>query len=154
MNNDIKIAAEQQTQVTLKNRNREENEKRRKELLELATKLNPFEDKVVCVYDEDVEKEEGGIVIPTSSNNKTREATVIAVGPGRMCDATGERIPMYAQVGMRVVLPFWGATDVDVLSNKIAILDERMIQAWLETVENNIVKDLRNAVATMEGEAE
>jgi len=56
-------------------------------------------------------KTKSGIMLPEKSAGKVLDATVIAVGPGKVIES-GKVIPVSVKVGDRVLLPEYGGTKV------------------------------------------
>lgn len=56
-------------------------------------------------------KTKGGIMLPEKSAGKVLDATVVAVGPGRIVES-GKVVPVSVKVGDRVLLPEYGGTKV------------------------------------------
>lgn len=71
-------------------------------------RLRPLNDMIVCRRLEGYETEKGGIIIPDFAQEKSQDAVVVAVGPGKLTPE-GKRIPVYVKVGQRVILPQYGA---------------------------------------------
>ena len=53
----------------------------------------------------------GGILLPDSAQEKPKEGTVIAVGPGKR-DENGKLEPMYVKTGDRVLFSSYAGTEV------------------------------------------
>ncbi|MEI6510387.1 MAG: co-chaperone GroES, partial [bacterium] len=64
--------------------------------------LKPLGDRIVVKVLEGEERTKSGIVIPDTAKEKPQKATVIAVGPGKINEDNGQRIPMDLQVGLTV----------------------------------------------------
>lgn len=65
--------------------------------------LRPLRDQV-CIRANPVSRPEGSLIIANASSDSTAlEGTVIAVGPGRYCEDTNERIPCWYSVGDTVM---------------------------------------------------
>lgn len=109
----------------LKNEFRDKKEKKKELDSNMEDRFQPIEDRVLCRL-EKAEEMQGGIIIPDSASAEKQEATVIAVGPGRMVD-TGQRLPMSVRKGMRVILPKYGGTDVKLKEAKYQIIFEKDI---------------------------
>jgi len=56
-------------------------------------------------------KTKGGIMLPEKSAGKVLDATVVAVGPGKVTES-GTTIPPSVKIGDRVLLPEYGGTKV------------------------------------------
>jgi chaperonin GroES len=56
--------------------------------------LQPLEDRIVVRPNDAEEKTASGLVIPDTAKEKPQQGEVLAVGPGRRSEQTGEIIPM------------------------------------------------------------
>lgn len=72
-----------------------------------------------------------GIIIPDSAKEKPQEATVIAVGPGKL-DKEGARQPLDVQVGDRVLIGKYAGNDVKIGDKDYVILTEDEVLAVVE----------------------
>ena len=63
------------------------------------TNIAPVEDKILVRLPPAAETVEGGIIVPATSQPLITHALVLAHGPGRYIDATGERAPLPCKVG-------------------------------------------------------
>ena len=94
----------------------------------MASKLQPFGDRVVIKPMPREEVTKGGIVIPDTVKEKPQEGKVIAVGPGKLTD-DGKRIPMDVKVGDTVIYAKYGGTDIKEDDVELIILRESDILA-------------------------
>ena len=62
-------------------------------------KLHPLDDRIVVRPGESEETTASGLVIPDTAKEKPQQGEVLAVGPGRRSEHTGELIPMDVEVG-------------------------------------------------------
>lgn len=76
----------------------------------------------------DVEVSEGGIHLPSQSQSKISEGTVVAVGPGRWHD--GDYIPCQPVVGD--VVRFSASTKFEYKGKSYLVVDERNVVAILK----------------------
>ena len=53
----------------------------------------------------------GGIYIPDTAKEKPQEGVVVAIGPGRLSDDGGARIPMEVEVGDTVIYSKYAGTE-------------------------------------------
>ncbi|MBA3236949.1 MAG: co-chaperone GroES [Parachlamydiaceae bacterium] len=53
----------------------------------------------------------GGILLPDSAQEKPKEGTIVAVGPGKL-DENGKTIPLNVQLGDRVLFTSYAGTEV------------------------------------------
>jgi chaperonin GroES len=70
-----------------------------------------------------------GLVIPDTAKEKPQQGDVLAVGPGRRSDNTGEIVPMDVAVGDTVVYSKYGGTDITVEGEDLLILNARDVLA-------------------------
>tara|TARA_R100001198_G_C5228469_1_gene208383 strand:- start:14 stop:301 length:288 start_codon:yes stop_codon:yes gene_type:complete len=69
--------------------------------------FRPIADKVVIKKIENEGQTSGGVIIPDTTQEGSRHAEVIAVGPGRWLD-NGNRAEMQVKVGDKIVYPKTG----------------------------------------------
>lgn len=74
--------------------------------------LTPMYDRVLLKRKEAESRSKGGVYIPTAAQEKSHLCQVIAVGPGRLVEATGEIVPLKIEVGMTVLLGKWAGDEV------------------------------------------
>lgn len=91
--------------------------------------LQPLEDRIVVKPAESEETTASGLVIPDSAKEKPQQGEVIAAGPGRRSDHTGEIIPLDVKVGDTVVYSKYGGTEINVDGDDVLILNARDILA-------------------------
>ncbi len=92
-------------------------------------KLHPLDDRIVVRPNESEETTASGLVIPDSAKEKPQQGEVLAVGPGRRADASGEVIPMDVVVGDTVVYSKYGGTEIAVDGEDLLILTSRDVLA-------------------------
>ena len=93
--------------------------------------LQPLDDRIVVRPSEAEEKTASGLVIPDTAKEKPQQGEVIAVGPGRRSEDTGEVIPMDVAVGDTVVYSKYGGTEITVEGEDLLILSSRDVLAKL-----------------------
>ena len=91
--------------------------------------LNPLDDRIVVRPNESEEKTASGLVIPDTAKEKPQQGEVLAVGPGRRADNTGEIIPLDVKVGDTVVYSKYGGTEIAVDGQDLLILTSRDVLA-------------------------
>jgi len=91
--------------------------------------LKPLEDRIVVRPGESEETTASGLVIPDTAKEKPQQGEVLAVGPGRRSDATGEIIPIDVKVGDTVVYSKYGGTEITVDGEDLLILSSRDVLA-------------------------
>ena len=74
--------------------------------------LQPLEDRIVVRPGEAEETTVSGLVIPDTAKEKPQQGEVLAVGPGRRSEQTGELIPVDVAVGDVVLYSKYGGTEV------------------------------------------
>ena len=90
-------------------------------------KIQPLEDRVVIMPDDETETMRGGLYIPDTAKEKPTQGEVIAVGPGRF--EKGARVPMDVKVGDKVLYGKYSGTEVSVDNEQYLILRESDVLA-------------------------
>ena len=93
--------------------------------------LQPLDDRIVVRPNESEETTASGLVIPDSAKEKPQQGEVLAVGPGRRAEQSGELIPLDVQVGDKVVYSKYGGTEIAVDGEDLLILNSRDVLAKL-----------------------
>jgi chaperonin GroES len=91
--------------------------------------LQPLEDRIVVRPNDAEETTASGLVIPDTAKEKPQQGTVLAVGPGRRSDHTGELIPVDVAEGDTVVYSKYGGTDITIAGQDLLILNARDVLA-------------------------
>jgi chaperonin GroES len=91
-------------------------------------KIQPLEDRVVVMPDDEGETMRGGLYIPDTAKEKPSQGEVVAVGPGKVSDE-GARLEMDVKVGDRVLYGKYSGTDVTLDGVEYLILRESDILA-------------------------
>ena len=91
--------------------------------------LQPLEDRIVVKPGDAEETTVSGLVIPDTAKEKPQQGEVLAVGPGRRSDNTGELVPMDVAVGDTVVYSKYGGTEITVEGDDLLILNARDVLA-------------------------
>ena len=94
--------------------------------------LQPLDDRIVVKASEAEETTASGLVIPDTAKEKPQQGEVIAVGPGRRSEQSGEIIPMDVKVGDKVVYSKYGGTEITVDGEDLLILTSRDVLAILK----------------------
>jgi chaperonin GroES len=92
-------------------------------------KIRPLDDRVVVEPFEAEERTRGGIVLPDSAREKPQQGKVIATGPGKLLEKTGERGKMSLKVGDAVFYGKYTGTEVELEGEKYVILRESDVLA-------------------------
>ncbi len=96
-------------------------------------KLVPLEDRIVVRTAEAEETTVSGLVIPDTAKEKPQQGEVLAVGPGRRSDTSGEIIPLDIAAGDTVVYSKYGGTEITIDGEDLLILAGRDILAKIES---------------------
>ena len=91
--------------------------------------LQPLEDRIVVRTAEAEETTVSGLVIPDTAKEKPQQGEVLAVGPGRRSDQTGDIIPMDIGVGDTVVYSKYGGTEISLEGEDYLVLNARDVLA-------------------------
>ena len=79
-----------------------------------------------------LEREEvtrSGIVLPDTAKEKPQQGEVLAVGPGRRAEQSGEVIPLGINVGDTVVYSKYGGTEITIDGEDLLVLRESDVLA-------------------------
>jgi len=93
--------------------------------------LQPLEDRIVVRPSEAETQTASGLVIPDTAKEKPQQGSVLAVGPGRRSEQSGEIIPLGLEVGDTVVYSKYGGTEITVEGEDLLILTIRDVLAKL-----------------------
>jgi len=91
--------------------------------------LQPLDDRIVVRPSEAEQTTASGLVIPDTVKEKPQQGEVLAVGPGRRSDTTGEIIPLDVKVGDKVVYSKYGGTEITEDGEDLLILNGRDVLA-------------------------
>src|SRR5947199_6112426 len=91
--------------------------------------LQPLDDRIVVRPNESEEKTASGLVIPDTAKEKPQQGEVLAAGPGRRAEQTGEIIPLDVKVGDTVVHSKYGGTEITIAGEDLLILTSRDVLA-------------------------
>ena len=91
--------------------------------------LHPLEDRIVVRPNTAEATTASGLVIPDTAKEKPQQGEVLAVGPGRRAEQTGEVIPTGVAVGDSVVYSKYGGTEIMVDGEDLLILSGRDVLA-------------------------
>ena len=95
------------------------------------TVLRPLEDRIVVRPLEAEETTASGLVIPDTAKEKPQQGEVLAVGPGKRSEQTGELLPMDVHEGDRIVYAKFGGTEITLDGEDLLILSSRDVLAVL-----------------------
>ena len=91
--------------------------------------IKPLENRIIVKPGDAEETTASGLVIPDTAKEKPQQGEVLAVGPGKRSDQTGELIPMDVSVGDTVVYSKYGGTEISSGGQDLLILSARDVLA-------------------------
>ncbi len=91
--------------------------------------LQPLDDRIVVRPNESDQTTASGLVIPDTAKEKPQQGEVLAAGPGRRSENTGEVIPLDVKVGDTVVYSKYGGTEITIDGEDLLILTGRDVLA-------------------------
>ena len=93
--------------------------------------LHPLEDRIVVRPNGAEATTASGLVIPDTAKEKPQQGEVLAVGPGRRAESSGELIPTGVKTGDTVVFSKYGGTEITVDGEDLLILSSRDVLATI-----------------------
>jgi chaperonin GroES len=93
--------------------------------------FRPLHDRILVKRLEETEQVQGSIIIPDTAKEKPQQATVLAVGPGRLTD-DGKVHSLDVKVGDKVIFGKYSGTDVKVDGEELLIIREDDVLGVLE----------------------
>ena len=93
-------------------------------------KLRPLGDKVLVKRSKAKGKTKSGIYLPETAKEKPQQATVIAVGDGKLLD-NGQRAKFHVKKGDKVLIGKWGGTELKIDDEEMLVMSEDEILAVL-----------------------
>jgi chaperonin GroES len=99
-----------------------------------ATRMNlqPLDDRIVVKPGESEETTASGLVIPDTAKEKPQQGEVLAVGPGKRSEQSGEIIPIGVSVGDTVLYSKYGGTEVTIDGDDVLVLSARDVLALVK----------------------
>ncbi len=94
--------------------------------------LKPLDDRIVVRPNEAETQTASGLVIPDTAKEKPQQGEVLAVGPGKRSDTTGEVIPVDLSVGDTVLYSKYGGTEITVDGEDLLVLNGRDVLAIVQ----------------------
>jgi chaperonin GroES len=94
-------------------------------------KLQPLEDRIVVRPNTAEATTASGLVIPDTAKEKPQQGEVLATGPGRRTENSGELIATGVAVGDTVVYSKYGGTEITVDGEDLLILSSRDVLATI-----------------------
>jgi chaperonin GroES len=95
----------------------------------VGAKVSPLADRVVVKATEEAEQMRGGLYIPDTAKEKPQQGEVLAVGPGRRSEHSGDLIPTDVSKGDKVVYSKYGGTEITIDGEDLLILQARDVLA-------------------------
>ena len=95
--------------------------------------LKPLDDRIVVEPNEAETQTASGLVIPDTAKEKPQQGKVLAVGPGKRAETSGEIIPVGIEVGQTVLYSKYGGTEVTVDGTDVLVLNARDVLAVVES---------------------
>jgi len=93
--------------------------------------LRPLHDRVLVQRLDEGEQRQGGIIIPDSAKEKPQQATVKAVGSGKLLE-TGERVKPEVKAGDRILFGKYSGSEIKLDGQDFLVLREDEILAVLD----------------------
>ena len=94
--------------------------------------LKPLDDRIVVEPNEAEQTTASGLVIPDTAKEKPQQGKVLAVGPGKRAENSGELIPLDITVGQTVLYSKYGGTEITIDGKDLLILSSRDVLAVVE----------------------
>jgi chaperonin GroES len=91
--------------------------------------LKPLDDRIVVRPSEAEQTTISGIVIPDTAKEKPQQGEVLAAGPGRRSELSGDLVPLGVSVGDIVIYSKYGGTEITIEGEDVLILTSRDILA-------------------------
>jgi len=94
--------------------------------------LKPLDDRIVVRPNEAETQTASGLVIPDTAKEKPQQGEVLAVGPGKRSETSGDLIPVDIKVGDTVLFTSYAGTEVKMMGEEYLIMAESDILAIIE----------------------
>ena len=91
--------------------------------------LQPLEDRIIVRTSDAEETTASGLVIPDTAKEKPQPGEVLAAGPGKRSEHTGDLIPVDVKVGDIVIYSKYGGTEVSSGGEDLLVLSARDVLA-------------------------
>jgi len=93
------------------------------------TRLLPLGDRLVLAPGDAEATTASGLVIPDTAQQKPHQGEVLAVGPGKRSEYTGELIPSGVSAGDTVVYSRYGGTEITIDGQDLLVLSANDVLA-------------------------
>ncbi|MES2810789.1 MAG: co-chaperone GroES [Bacteroidota bacterium] len=90
----------------------------------MSLNVKPIGDRIVVEAAPAETKTASGIYIPETAQEKPQHGVVVAVGPGRYAEATGNLVPLSVKVGDKVLYGKFSGQDVTIEGKDYLIMRE------------------------------
>jgi chaperonin GroES len=90
----------------------------------MASKINPFADRVVVEAAPAETMTASGLYIPETAQEKPQKGKVIAVGPGKYADLTGNLIPLSVKIGDEILYGKYSGQEITIDGKEYLIMRE------------------------------
>ncbi|MHA4893487.1 co-chaperone GroES [Pedobacter sp. PWIIR3] len=97
----------------------------------MALNFKPNADRVVVEAAAAEERTASGLYIPDTAKEKPQQGVVVAVGPGKFADQTGNVIPLSVKVGDQVLYSKYGGTEITIEGKEYLIMRDSDILGTL-----------------------
>ncbi|MCD0487011.1 co-chaperone GroES [Pedobacter sp. MC2016-14] len=97
----------------------------------MSLNIKPIADRVVVEAAPAEEKTASGIYIPDTAKEKPQQGTIVAVGPGKYAELTGNLVPLNVKVGDVVLYGKYGGTEITYEGKEYLIMRESDLYAVL-----------------------
>ena len=91
--------------------------------------LQPLEDRIIVRTSDAEETTASGLVIPDTAKEKPQQGEVLAAGPGKRSEHTGDLIAIDVKVGDIVIYSKYGGTEVSSGGEDLLVLSARDVLA-------------------------
>ena len=102
----------------------------------MESPIIPLGDKIIISPQEEGEQTYGNIIVPDTGQEKPEMGIVLAVGPGRI-STNGNLIPNKLEIGVKVIVPKFGAQIVVVENETYIIACENDVLGIIKQKEKN-----------------
>ncbi len=92
-------------------------------------KIRPLHDRVIVERTDEETKSPGGILIPDNAKEKPQHGKIVAVGPGKLCEKTGEHCKLEVKVGDKVLFGKYAGTEIKHEGKEYLVMREEDIIA-------------------------
>jgi chaperonin GroES len=97
----------------------------------MALSFKPLADRVVVEAAPAETMTASGIYIPETAQEKPQQGVVVAAGPGKYADLTGNLIPLSVKVGDQVLYSKYAGTEVSIDGKEYLVMREADILGTL-----------------------